>query len=190
MAGRSAVCSPVRLRARTILDLFAAESSDHAVVNVLAIAWLALGLVWAVGFGSRAASVAGARNRRRERWFLFGAVLGPGALAILDAAPPGVCARCLSPVAGWSTTCAACGEDVRANPMIDLMLGSEQLQPPPARAPMAATSPADGPGPRRGPGDTRQRGPTVRCSADPTAHGRRTDRRKQDAATGEPGAGR
>ena len=37
-------------------------------------------------------------------------------------------------------TCAACGEDVRQNPMIDLMLGSEQLQPQPARTPMATTS--------------------------------------------------
>ena len=111
-------------------------------MNVLAIAWLALGLVWAIGFGSWAAWVAGERNRRRPPWFLFGAILGPGALAILNAAPPGVCARCLSPVVGWSTTCAFCGEDVRANPMVEVMLGSEQPQPRPARAPMAATSPA------------------------------------------------
>ena len=153
-------------------------SSDHAVVNVLAIAWLALGLVWAIGFGSWAAWVAGERSRRRPPWFLFGAILGPGALAILNAAPPGVCARCLSPVVGWSTTCAFCGEDVRANPMVEVMLGSEQPQPRPARAPMAATSPAasrrprsrrgpdaarprprHGRGPRRGPGARRRPGP-------------------------------
>ena len=114
-------------------------------MNLLAIAWLALGLSWAVVFGSRAALVAGERNRRREWWFLFGAVLGPGAVVILDAAPPGVCANCLSPVVGWSTTCALCGQDVRANPMIDLMLGSEQVQPRPVGAPIAVTSPAAAP---------------------------------------------
>ena len=116
-------------------------------MNILAIAWLALGLSWAVVFGSRAALVAGERNRRRERWFLFGAVLGPGALAILDAAPPGVCANCLSTVVGWSTTCEFCGQDVRANPMIDLMLGSEHLQGQPVGASMAVTSPAAVPAP-------------------------------------------
>ena len=116
-------------------------------MNVLAIAWLALGLVWAIAFGSWAARVAGVRSRSRPPWFLFGAILGPGALAILNAAPPGVCARCLSPVVGWSTTCAFCGEDVRANPMVEVMLGSEQPQPPPARAPLAATSPAAVPAP-------------------------------------------
>ena len=137
MAGRTTVCSPIRLQTRTTWTC-SPGSSDHAVVNVLAIAWLALGLVWAVGFGSRAAWVAGEHSRRRQPWFLFGAVLGPGALAILDAAPPGVCARCLSPVEGWSKTCVVLRRGCPREPdgRRDAGIGAATTRP--ARAPMAA----------------------------------------------------
>ena len=52
-------------------------------------------------FGSRAAMVAGERDRRRERWFLFGAVLGSRRPRDpRRGAAGGVRANCLSPVVG------------------------------------------------------------------------------------------
>jgi hypothetical protein len=44
---------------------------------------------------------------------LFGAVLGPAALVLLELAPPGRCWSCAAPTLGWMTMCPWCGEDIR-----------------------------------------------------------------------------
>jgi hypothetical protein len=46
-------------------------------------------------------------------WAVFGAVLGPAALALLRLAPPGRCWSCAAPTQGWQMICVSCGEDVR-----------------------------------------------------------------------------
>lgn len=102
-------------------------------MTIWAVAWIAFGTLWALAFGSRAAWLAGERRRGRGRWFVFGAVLGPIGLMILDDAPPGTCASCLARVAGWSMTCTTCGEDVRTNVRIDSVLD--------ATTPVKATGP-------------------------------------------------
>jgi hypothetical protein len=43
---------------------------------------------------------------------VFGAILGPIAIAILLAAPPGQCRACGWRVRGWTDTCLSCGNDV------------------------------------------------------------------------------
>ncbi len=116
-------------------------------MNIWALAWVAFAVVWAIGFGSRTAWLAGERRRDRGRWFLFGAVLGPAGLLILDDAPPGTCASCLTPVAGWSMTCVACGEDVRTNARVSALL-KRKAEPEPADVaePGMVTGLAVGPG--------------------------------------------
>ena len=54
------------------------------------------------------------RARQPVLWFLFGAVLGPIALALLAVAPPGRCPACEWPVPGWSSDCPRCGTDLRS----------------------------------------------------------------------------
>ena len=117
-------------------------------MNTLALAWVAFAVVWAIGFGSRAAWLAGERRRDPRRWFLFGAVLGPAGLLILDDAPPGSCASCLGPVAGWSMTCVSCGEDVRTNARVARLLGATDRAEParPVEEPRRVTGVAVGPG--------------------------------------------
>jgi hypothetical protein len=44
---------------------------------------------------------------------VFGAILGPAALALLHLAPPGRCWSCAAPTQGWLTLCPWCGEDIR-----------------------------------------------------------------------------
>ena len=44
---------------------------------------------------------------------MFGAILGPAALALLHLAPPGRCWSCAAPTQGWLTLCPWCGEDIR-----------------------------------------------------------------------------
>ena len=46
------------------------------------------------------------------QWLAYGAVIGPVALAILAAAPPGRCTVCSTPVEGWGRRCLRCGADV------------------------------------------------------------------------------
>ncbi len=74
---------------------------------------------WLIGFGGAAARFAVRRRREPATWALFGAILGPAALAILSTAPPGRCWRCHAPTEGWLTLCAWCGEDVR-EPLPDI----------------------------------------------------------------------
>ena len=75
---------------------------------------LLLGItIWAVVFGGLSARQASAVHRPVVAWAAFGAVLGPVALALLHAAPPGRCRRCDERVRGWEYACRYCGEDVR-----------------------------------------------------------------------------
>lgn len=85
----------------------------------------------AVFFGPLAAWIARARYRRPGQWVVFGAILGPVAIAILLLAPPGRCPRCSAPIAGWHTACLECGLGV------------------PAAAPAAAGSPSATPSPEQ-----------------------------------------
>ena len=85
-------------------------------IDPLLVLLAALAIVWIAGFGTATARIAAARGRSPDLWFLFGAVIGPLALAIVWAAPPGACGICLSPVRGWGFACASCGSDVRKAP--------------------------------------------------------------------------
>lgn len=73
-------------------------------------------IAWAVVFGALAARLAAAASRPVATWALYGAILGPIALLLLRAAPPGRCRRCESRVHGWELICRFCGEDVRGLP--------------------------------------------------------------------------
>jgi hypothetical protein len=53
--------------------------------------------------------VAMQRARNPVIWFVYGALTGPIALAVLLAAPPGRCPDCDASVAGWPEACATCG---------------------------------------------------------------------------------
>jgi hypothetical protein len=49
------------------------------------------------------------RLRNPVSWFILGALLGPLALILLAAAPPGRCPACDAKVDGWPTWCDRCG---------------------------------------------------------------------------------
>ncbi|HEV7810424.1 MAG TPA: hypothetical protein VGO64_07480, partial [Candidatus Limnocylindrales bacterium] len=63
-------------------------------------------------FGPLSGWLAVARTRLVPLWIVFGAILGPIAIAILLAAPPGQCRACGWRVRGWTDTCLSCGNDV------------------------------------------------------------------------------
>jgi len=72
--------------------------------NLLVLVVLAAGL-----FAPLTAWFAARRSRRPVIWFVFGALIGPLALALLALAPPGRCPSCGAPVDGWPTSCPHCG---------------------------------------------------------------------------------
>ena len=82
-------------------------------------------------FGPLSGWLAGQRRRNVVIWGLFGVVLGPIASALLIGAPPGRCAACDWPVAGWGARCAACGASVRTG-----LAHAGDVEPAPA-APVA-----------------------------------------------------
>lgn len=49
------------------------------------------------------------RGRSWAAWFFFGMVLGPIAVALLVAAPPGRCPACGTRMRGWPRVCPGCG---------------------------------------------------------------------------------
>jgi hypothetical protein len=49
------------------------------------------------------------RGRSWAAWFFFGMVLGPIAVALLVAAPPGRCPACGTRLRGWPRACPGCG---------------------------------------------------------------------------------
>jgi hypothetical protein len=77
---------------------------------------IALLLAWVIGFGIAAARSAGQHDRSIPRWAVFGAILGPGAMLLLQIAPPGRCHACRAPVRGWDSICRWCANDVRRRP--------------------------------------------------------------------------
>lgn len=70
---------------------------------------LALFVVVAGVFAPLSAWFAIQRSRQPLIWFVFGAIIGPLALALLALAPPGRCPSCAAPIDGWPSTCRRCG---------------------------------------------------------------------------------
>ncbi|HEV8280946.1 MAG TPA: hypothetical protein VGQ02_03740 [Candidatus Limnocylindrales bacterium] len=66
-------------------------------------------VVSAAVFGPLSGWFAGRRDRHPVVWLAFGALLGPLALLLLAAAPPGRCSMCDTRVHGWASICAVCG---------------------------------------------------------------------------------
>lgn len=87
-------------------------------------------MAWIAVFGVAAWRLARGRDRVPAVWFAFGAVLGPVALALLLAAPPGRCRSCLTPTRGWLTVCAWCHQDVRVVPVQTRILLAKMSQAP------------------------------------------------------------
>jgi hypothetical protein len=76
---------------------------------------LPLVLVLAAGvFAPLTGWFATGRQRQPVVWFLYGALLGPIALALLAIAPPGRCPACDWPATGWSSRCPNCGTRFRS----------------------------------------------------------------------------
>lgn len=85
-----------------------------------------------IGFGVAAAWVAVRLDRIGPPWFVFGAILGPFALLLLRAAPPGLCRACGSPTRGWLKACWWCRQDVRTGASISPAVIAGQAVPMPA----------------------------------------------------------
>ena len=132
-------------------------------------------IAWVAVFGIAAARFAEQRERVGTIWFAFGAILGPIALAVLYAAPPGRCRTCMIPTRGWQTTCAWCHEDVRVDPaptrelLARLTATSKERERAAAQHAVSPTPPATirgaglttgpGPGPATTPGTTQSATP-------------------------------
>jgi hypothetical protein len=81
--------------------------------DVILAAAPALGVL-ALAFGPLAAWLAARRQRNPAVWLLFGALLGPIALVLIQVAPPGRCWNCSEPTAGFESLCSTCGVDLRS----------------------------------------------------------------------------
>ena len=66
-------------------------------------------VVMAAVFGPVCSWLALRRARSWAVWFIFGVLLGPIAVGLLLAAPPGRCPSCAAPTRGWPRLCASCG---------------------------------------------------------------------------------
>ena len=73
----------------------------------------ALGVL-ALAFGPLAAWLAARRQRNPAVWLVFGALLGPIALLLIQVAPPGRCWNCSEPTTGFESRCSTCGADLRS----------------------------------------------------------------------------
>ncbi|HET7473863.1 MAG TPA: hypothetical protein VFJ71_12110, partial [Candidatus Limnocylindrales bacterium] len=97
-------------------------------------------------FGPLSGWLAAQRGRNPVLWALFGIALGPIAAGLLVTAPPGRCAACRWPVAGWSARCVACGADVRTGAtgasVAELIQGPAAVPAVGAAAGSVAPSPA------------------------------------------------
>jgi len=114
---------------------------------------LLLVLAWTIVFGVAAARMAVAASRPMLTWAVYGAILGPLALLLLRAAPPGRCRQCESRVHGWDFVCRFCGDDVRGLPAVPargsaIPEPSTAPEPPPA---VGSTVPDAGVAPPRQP---------------------------------------
>jgi hypothetical protein len=77
--------------------------------NLLVLVALAAGV-----FAPLSGWFAAQRSRPPVLGFVFGALIGPLALALLALAPPGRCPSCAAPVQGWPSTCRSCGRPLGA----------------------------------------------------------------------------
>ena len=68
-------------------------------------------------------------DRAAPIWFAFGAILGPTALLLLRAAPPGRCRTCATPTRGWLRVCGWCREDVTTTPATTLAIVARMAGP-------------------------------------------------------------
>lgn len=99
-------------------------------------------LVLFIGIG---APIAGWYATRRARnpgiWFVLGALIGPIALLLLAASPPGRCPECDAVIDGWPAECDRCGEPLPAwiRPSAPAVGARE-------RAYLASSPPASAPG--------------------------------------------
>ena len=101
---------------------------------------LPVALLLAAGvFAPVSAWVATRRSRRPAIWFVFGAFLGPVALALLVLAPPGRCPTCGSPIRGWPEDCPRCG-----TPLPAAIGQTARRRPGPKTVPIAPTGEAAG----------------------------------------------
>jgi hypothetical protein len=64
--------------------------------------------LWALVFGALAWWLALERFRSGPLWAVYGMLLGPIALAILQVAPPGRCPSCGGGTVGWESVCLHC----------------------------------------------------------------------------------
>ena len=103
---------------------------------------LLLVLAWAIVFGVTAARMAIAASRPMLTWAVYGAILGPVALLLLRAAPPGRCRRCESRVHGWDFVCRFCGDDVRGMPAVRARVAAIPELSPASELPTAVGSSA------------------------------------------------
>jgi hypothetical protein len=86
-------------------------------------------------FGPVCSWLALRRARSWATWFIFGVLIGPLAVVLLVAAPPGRCPSCGTATRGWPSRCAGCGlEFAGAAP------GGAEAGGSPALAPSTATT--------------------------------------------------
>ena len=115
--------------------------------NLLVLVVLAVGV-----FAPLSGWFAAKRSRRPVIWFVFGALIGPLALALLALAPPGRCPSCAAPVLGWPSTCRSCGRplgatggEMAADPTLlqahDLNGNAAEVSPRPRRSRAPRTPP-------------------------------------------------
>ena len=115
--------------------------------NLLVLVVLAAGV-----FAPLSGWFAAKRSRRPVIWFVFGALIGPLALALLALAPPGRCPSCAAPVLGWPSTCRSCGRplgatggEMAADPTLlqahDLNGNAAEVSPRPRRSRAPRTPP-------------------------------------------------
>lgn len=114
------------------------------------------------------------RSRHPVVWFVFGALLGPIALALVVLGPPGRCPYCATPVRGWVSTCSTCGlpmgdvRERRVDPATGATLESDQ---PPAGKAGGSRSPRARAGPSRAVGRSETTRPSDAALAEVLATG-------------------
>lgn len=92
-------------------------------------------------FGPTAAWLAARRHRNPALWLLFGALLGPVALALIGFAPPARCPACSEMTVGFERTCQTCGYPLRSPSRGAPLTGSESTPPTRSVAEPAASLP-------------------------------------------------
>lgn len=98
---------------------------------------VAIAATWVAAFCAGAALYALVRDRNAVLWAVFGAVLGPVAIALLALAPPARCPECGAPNGGWQPLCAACRATEGPVPAAGVGYGSERAPTAAAPTPLA-----------------------------------------------------